>query len=57
MPQTDWSLPELAAYRPDLPEAADLDDFWARTLAEARALAGPASYQRVDNGLDAGRHL
>ncbi|CAM5790437.1 acetylxylan esterase [Cellulomonas persica] len=32
----DLPLPELERYLPDLDEPADLDDFWSRTLAEAR---------------------
>lgn len=32
----DLPLPELERYRPELDEPADLDDFWATTLAEAR---------------------
>lgn len=38
MPLTDLTLPELAGYRPDVAEPDDFDTFWARTLAEARAL-------------------
>jgi cephalosporin-C deacetylase len=37
MPFTDMPLAELRAFRPFVPEAADFDDFWARTLAESRA--------------------
>lgn len=37
---TDLSLAELRDYRPDVPEPADFDDFWERTLAEARAAGG-----------------
>lgn len=40
MPLTDLSLPELESYRPDVPEPADFDEFWAGTLAEARAAGG-----------------
>jgi cephalosporin-C deacetylase len=35
----DLPLEELRAYRPTVAEPADFDDFWARTLAESRALA------------------
>lgn len=35
------SLPELREYRPEVPEPADFDEFWARTLASARAAASP----------------
>ena len=38
MPQFDLPLDELRAYRPDLPRPDDFDDFWAATLAEARAV-------------------
>ncbi|MBZ5738921.1 acetylxylan esterase [Nocardioides mangrovi] len=44
----DLPLERLQEYAPDLPEPADLDDFWARTLAPLRR---DASYERVDNGL------
>ncbi|MFD7921974.1 acetylxylan esterase [Streptomyces sp. NPDC059740] len=37
MPLSDMRLDALEAYRPSLPEPADFDDFWAATLAEARA--------------------
>ncbi|MFP3822103.1 histidine kinase, partial [Bacillus sp. SIMBA_008] len=32
-------LDQLRSFRPDVAEPADFDDFWARTLAESRALA------------------
>ncbi len=32
----DLPLPELERYLPELDEPADLDDFWSRTLAQAR---------------------
>lgn len=41
MPLTDLSLAELEAYRPEIPEPADFDEFWDTTLAQARA-AGAA---------------
>jgi cephalosporin-C deacetylase len=34
--RADLSLDELARYRPEVGEPADFDDFWNRTLAEAR---------------------
>ena len=37
MPRLDLSLDELRAYRPEVAEPADFDEFWALTLAEARA--------------------
>lgn len=39
MALTDLSLDQLRSFRPDVAEPADFDDFWARTLAESRALA------------------
>jgi cephalosporin-C deacetylase len=36
MPRTDLTPAELAEYRPEVAEPADFDDFWGRTLAEAR---------------------
>jgi cephalosporin-C deacetylase len=36
MPLTDLPLSELVDYRPELTAPADFDDFWERTLAEAR---------------------
>lgn len=38
MPLTDLTLAELVDFRPEIAEPADFDDFWAGTLAEARAL-------------------
>ena len=51
MPLTDWSLEQLEAYDPQLPEPRDLDQFWKATLAEARALSWPARFEPVDAGL------
>ena len=36
---TDLPLDQLRSFRPDVAEPADFDSFWARTLAESRALA------------------
>lgn len=44
----DLPLSELKQYRPTVAEPADFDDFWARTLAESRAVAAPAQVTRVD---------
>jgi cephalosporin-C deacetylase len=41
VPLTDLSLEQLIAYRPTIAQPADFDAFWARTLAESRALAAP----------------
>jgi cephalosporin-C deacetylase len=37
VPLFDLALPELRRYAPDLSEPPDLDEFWARTLAETRS--------------------
>jgi cephalosporin-C deacetylase len=48
MPLTDLPLEELRAYHPAVPEPDDFDDFWAKTLAAARAAAdAPAEYRPV----------
>jgi cephalosporin-C deacetylase len=44
-------LDVLRVYRPDLPVPADLDAFWATTLAEARDHDLDASFTPVDSGL------
>ncbi len=48
-----YDLPkdELRNYSPDLPWPADLERFWAETLAASRAQAWPASFEKVDTGL------
>ncbi|SDC51139.1 acetylxylan esterase [Streptomyces prasinopilosus] len=51
MPLTDLTLAECLALRPDLDEPADLDTFWDRTLAQARAAGGSARFTPVDTGL------
>lgn len=51
MPQFDLPLDELRSYRPEIPEPADLDAFWDRTLAEARAAAGPVRVDLVPSAL------
>lgn len=48
----DMPLDALREYRPSLREPADLDTFWADTLATARAESDPVlSAERVPNGL------
>ena len=37
MPNTDMSLERLQGYTPDVAEPADFDEFWSRTLDEARS--------------------
>ncbi len=51
MPLFDLPLAELRAYSPDLAVPADLDAFWARTLAEARAHPLEPTFSPVDTGL------
>jgi cephalosporin-C deacetylase len=51
MPQYDLPLDELRRYSPDLPVPADLDVFWASTLAEARVHDLAATFTPVDTGL------
>lgn len=53
MPRFDLPPEELRAYRPEVAEPADFDDFWSRTLAESRALAAPATVQRAESPLSA----
>lgn len=40
MPLYDLPLAELEVYRPGVREPADFDEFWARTIAQARAAGG-----------------
>lgn len=47
----DMPLAELRSYRPEPSEPADFDDFWQRTLADARAQAGPAQFAPYASGL------
>ena len=47
----DLSLPELRTYLPELDEPADLDDFWTRTVAEARTHDLALVAEPVDTGL------
>lgn len=39
MARFDLPLEELRAYRPEVPEPSDFDDFWRETLEESRAAA------------------
>ncbi len=45
---TDMPLELLRAYRPELPAPADLDAFWADTLAMSRATARPSTLTAVE---------
>jgi len=47
----DLPLPELERYLPELDEPADLDEFWATTLAETRAFDLDVRRERFDAGL------
>lgn len=51
MPHFDLPLDELRRYTPDLPVPADLDDFWATTLKEARDVELAPTFAPVDSGL------
>lgn len=51
MPRFDLPVDELRAYRPDVAEPADFDDFWTATLAASRAVAEPPRLTRVDSPL------
>lgn len=47
----DLPLEQLQTYRPERSEPADFDDFWQRTLAEARQHPLNAVFEPVDTGL------
>ena len=47
----DLPLPELERYLPELDEPADLDEFWAKTVADARALDLDVRLEPYDAGL------
>jgi cephalosporin-C deacetylase len=47
----DLPLDQLKTYKPDRPEPADFDAFWAKTLAEARAFPLEARFVPVETGL------
>jgi cephalosporin-C deacetylase len=49
MPLTDLPLDELRAYRSSATDPHDFDDFWARTLSEARAVGGPVTRTAADS--------
>ncbi len=54
MPLFDLPVAELRAWRPDVAEPADFDEFWAVTLAGAREHDLGLEVRRVDAGL---RHV
>lgn len=47
MPHLDLPLAELEAFRPDVREPDDFDDFWRSSLAEARSVAGEISIEQL----------
>ena len=51
MPLWDLNPEELASYTPEVAEPADFDDFWAGTLAQARAHDLCLRLEPVDTGL------
>jgi len=51
MTQVDLPLSELRAYRPEVAAPADFDDFWSRTLAEARRHPMQVTLRPVDSPL------
>ncbi len=51
MAQFDLPIDQLRSYRPALAEPADLDAFWAATLADARRHELGATFTRVENHL------
>ena len=51
MPYADIPITELRDYRPHLDEPADFDDFWSRTLLDARRADLAATFEAIDNGL------
>src|SRR5690606_14602277 len=52
---TDLPLEQLRTYRPEVAEPADFDEFWARTIAEARAAGGAAESVPADTPVTAVR--
>ena len=51
MALVDWSLETLESYLPGREEPADFDEFWSRTLAEAREHPMEPAFAPVDSGL------
>jgi cephalosporin-C deacetylase len=47
MPLTDLPLEDLTGYRPELPAPRDFDDFWERTLGQARGHGAAVKADRV----------
>jgi cephalosporin-C deacetylase len=51
MPFYDLPEEELVRYKPDRDEPDDFDEFWERTLDEAREYTFDADFEKVDYGL------
>lgn len=51
MPYYDLPRDELRRYRPELKWPSDMELFWSKTLAEARAMAEAPSFSKVATGL------
>lgn len=51
MALTDWNLSELERYAPERTEPDDFDEFWARTLAQAREHPMAPRLDPVESGL------
>ncbi len=51
MPFFDLAPADLRTYRPEVTAPADFDEFWARTLGEARAAGGTVEVTPYDAGL------
>jgi cephalosporin-C deacetylase len=51
MPRFDLSIAELRAFSPTIAEPVDFDEFWATTIAEARAFGGDVVLERVSSPL------
>lgn len=51
VPQFDLSLADLWDYRPEVGEPDDFDEFWQKTLTEARAYDLAVTLEPVDNKL------
>lgn len=51
MPRFDLPVAELRSYRPAVQTPDDFDEFWARTLAESRAVAQLPTLTRVESPL------
>ena len=48
MPLNDLPITELRSYRPEVAEPRDFEEFWAGTIAQARALGGVVQFTPVE---------